>query len=75
MRRTLMNITGRTEIRMNTAIAEPSVKLPKLNETSYMSLASTFVPKLPPVETFTMSNTLVTSTIRVVVTTPTVGRI
>ena len=56
-------------------MADPTPRLRKLNASSKKSVASTFVPKLPPVLTRTMSNTLATATRIAVTTTPTVGRI
>ncbi len=66
---------GRIATNKMTARADPTPKLNSEKALSYISLAITFVSKLPAVITLTMSNTFITVTISVVITTPIVGAI
>src|SRR6476619_2182406 len=75
MRRMLMTMIGMTEMNRITASAEPrpESELPKALVNIWLAMTS--VPKLPLVVTLTMSNTFMTTTTRVVTTTPMVGAI
>ena len=64
----LIHITGRTSSRIITANAADDVKFP-LRSPSYMRLARTSVPAVPPVVAFTRSKILRTVIVSVVTTT------
>src|SRR6056297_3725916 len=63
-------MTGRTATKIRIASAAPLPVLVKPNASWNIWLASTWDPNWPLVVTFTMSNTFITPTMRVVTTTP-----